>query len=55
MRSGAHVDPLTRHSPAFRSTGRITNDWDRINYIPSIFLSIFDKLVSLLVESNHKI
>ena len=23
MRSGAHVDPLTRHSPAFRSTGRI--------------------------------
>ena len=23
MRSGAHVDPLTRHSPALRSTGRI--------------------------------
>ena len=26
MRSGAHVDPLTRHSPAFRSTGRIKCD-----------------------------
>ena len=24
MRNGAHVDPLTRHSPALRSTGRIT-------------------------------
>ena len=24
MRSGAHVDPLTRHSPALRSTGRIS-------------------------------
>jgi len=23
VRSGAHVDPLTRHSPALRSTGRI--------------------------------
>ena len=23
MRSGAHVDPLTRHSPALRSAGRI--------------------------------
>ena len=23
MRSGAHVDPLTRQFPAFRSTGRI--------------------------------
>jgi len=23
--SGAHVDPLTRHSPALRSTGRIMN------------------------------
>ena len=25
MRSGAHVDPLTRQFPAFRSTGRISN------------------------------
>jgi len=24
VRSGAHVDPLTRQFPAFRSTGRIT-------------------------------
>jgi len=24
VRSGAHVDPLTRHSPALRSTGRIS-------------------------------
>jgi len=26
VRSGAHVDPLTRHSPALRSTGRIINN-----------------------------
>ena len=25
MRSGAHVDPLTRQFPAFRSTGRISD------------------------------
>ena len=25
MGSGAHVDPLTRHSPALRSTGRINS------------------------------
>jgi len=25
VRSGAHVDPLTRHSPALRSTGRINH------------------------------
>ena len=36
MRSGAHVDPLTRHSPALRSTGRIIRrpPWDRVKLAP---------------------
>ena len=29
MRSGAHVDPLTRQFPAFRSTGRITWQFEK--------------------------
>ena len=36
MRSGAHVDPLTRHSPALRSTGRIIRrpPWGRVKRAP---------------------
>ena len=36
MRSGAHVDPLTRHSPALRSTGRIIRrpPWGRVKLAP---------------------
>ena len=36
MRSGAHVDPLTRQSPAFRSTGRIIRrpPWGRVKLAP---------------------
>ena len=32
MRSGAHVDPLTRHSPALRSTGRISKLSGKLMY-----------------------
>ena len=32
MRSGAHVDPLTRHSPALRLTGRISKYKDEVLY-----------------------
>ena len=36
MRSGAHVDPLTRHSPALRSRGRIIRrpPWGRVKLAP---------------------
>ena len=36
MRSGAHVDPLTRQFPAFRSTGRIIGrpPWGRVKLAP---------------------
>ena len=36
MRSGAHVDPLTRQSPAFRSTGKIIRrpPWGRVKLAP---------------------
>ena len=33
MRSGAHVDPLTRHSPAFRSTGRIIKESNKLSKV----------------------
>jgi len=31
--SGAHVDPLTRHSPALRSTGRINLDDSKTTHV----------------------
>ena len=36
MRSGAHVDPLTRQFPACRSTGRIIRrpPWGRVKLAP---------------------
>ena len=36
MRSGAHVDPLTRQFPAFQSTGRIIRrpPWGRVKLAP---------------------
>ena len=36
MRSSAHVDPLTRQFPAFRSTGRIIRrpPWGRVKLAP---------------------
>ena len=36
MRSGAHVDPLTRQFPAFRSIGRIIRrpPWGRVKLAP---------------------
>ena len=37
MRSGVHVDPLTRHSPALRSTGGITflKGYEQAKMIPT--------------------
>jgi len=32
VRSGAHVDPLTRHSPALRSTGKINRIFSCIDF-----------------------
>jgi len=37
VRSGVHVDPLTRHSPALRSTGGITflKGYEQAKMIPT--------------------
>ena len=43
MISGAHVDPLTKHSPALRSTGRIiyiSYIYFIINIIHTVFIII---------------
>ena len=49
MRSGAHVDPLTRQFPAFQSTGRIIN----VEYFRNIPHKGYDSCIILKKKKTN--